>query len=185
MRRSRLRPLAVAVIAIVSAMAVSVSGVLAHDPPRHQPPKAPVAGSFVVVGNVQHRLRLTVADLAAMPDQKTVDVTYKAGSGTEHRVFTGPLLLDVLAKAVPSFDPAIKNDKLRHYVSVTASDAYQALVAYGELDPSFENKQILLAVTQDGVSLADQGPRLVVPGDAAGGRYVTGVVKVKLNKPRR
>ena len=182
MRRSRLRPLAVAVIAIVAALAVSVSGVLAHDPPRHKPP---VAGSFVVTGNVQHRLRLSVADLAAMPNQRTVDVTYHAGGGDEHRVFTGPLLVDVLAKAVPNFDPAIKNDKLRHFVSVTASDAYQALVAYGELDPSFENKQILLAVTQDGVSLADQGPRLVVPGDLAGGRYVTGVVKVKINKPHR
>jgi Oxidoreductase molybdopterin binding domain len=184
MRRSRLRPLAVAVIAIVAALAVSVSGVLAHDPPRHKPPKAPVAGSFVVTGNVQHRLRLNVADLAAMANQQTVEVTYHAGTGDEHRVFTGPLLLDVLAKAGPSFDPAIKNDKLRHYISVTASDAYQGLVAYGELDPSFENKKVLLAVTQDGASLADQGPRLVVPGDAAGGRYVTGVVKVKLDKPR-
>jgi hypothetical protein len=182
MRRSRLRPLAVAVIAIVSVLAVSVSGVLAHNR-THKPPKPSAAGSFVVTGNVQQRLRLSVADLAAMPNQQRVEVTYRAGSGTEHRVFTGPLLLDVLATAVPNFDPAIKNDKLRHYISVTASDAYQALVAYGELDPSFENKQILLAVTQDGVSLADQGPRLVVPGDVAGGRYVTGVVKVKINKP--
>jgi hypothetical protein len=81
-------------------------------------------------------------------------------------------------------DPAIKNDKLRNYVSVTASDAYQALVAYGEIDPSFENKQVLLAVTQDGASLAGEGPRLVVPGDTAGGRYVTGVVQVRIDKPR-
>ncbi|MEA2184473.1 MAG: hypothetical protein QOF69_3658, partial [Solirubrobacteraceae bacterium] len=96
-----------------------------------------------------------------------------------------PLLLDVLTSAVPEFDPAIKNDKLRHFISVTASDAYQALVAYGEIDPSFENKKILLAVTQDGVPLTDQGPRLVVPGDMAGGRFVTGVVKVTIDKPRR
>jgi hypothetical protein len=44
---------------------------------------------------------------------------------------------------------------------------------------------VLLATTQDGVSLADQGPRLVVPGDTAGGRYVTGVVKVRLSKPHQ
>ncbi|MEA2234470.1 MAG: hypothetical protein QOD83_4286, partial [Solirubrobacteraceae bacterium] len=31
----------------------------------------------------------------------------------------------------------------------------------------------------------DQGPRLVVPGDMAGGRFVTGVVKVTIDKPRR
>ncbi len=112
-------------------------------------------------------------------------LAYRAGAATEHHTFTGPLLLDVLARAVPRFDPAIKNDRLRHDVSATASDAYQALVAYGELDPAFENKQILLATTQDGVSLADQGPRLVVPGDTAGGRCVTGVVKVRLDKQRR
>ena len=64
------------------------------------------------------------------------------------------------------------------------SDGYRALVAYGELDPAFENKQILLAVRQDGVSLAEQGARLVVPGDIAGGRYVTGVSTVRLDKPR-
>jgi hypothetical protein len=91
----------------------------------------------------------------------------------------------VLTSVVPQWDPALKNDKLRYYISVTASDAYQALVAYGEIDPSFENKKVLPAVTQDGVPLTDQGLRLVVPGDIAGGRYVTGVVKVTIDKPRR
>jgi DMSO/TMAO reductase YedYZ molybdopterin-dependent catalytic subunit len=184
MRGHRLRTFLVTSIVILAALAVSVSGVLAHDPPR-QSLKPPAAGSFVVTGNVQHKLRLSVADLAAMDNQQSVDVAYHAAGGAEHHVFTGPLLLDVLARAVPLFDPAVKNDKLRHYVSVTATDAYQALVAYGELDPSFENKKILLAVTQDGASLADQGPRLVVPGDVAGGRYVTGVVKVRLDELHR
>jgi DMSO/TMAO reductase YedYZ molybdopterin-dependent catalytic subunit len=184
MRTTRLRPLALAVIATAAAMALSVSGVMAYDHPGKLP-KPPAAATFVVTGNVQHKLRLTVADLAAMVNQQTVDVTYHAGTGTEQHVFTGPLLLDVLTSAVPEFDPAIKNDKLRHFISVTASDTYQALVAYGEIDPSFENKKVLLAVTQDGVPLTDQGPRLVVPGDMAGGRFVTGVVKVTIDKPRR
>jgi DMSO/TMAO reductase YedYZ molybdopterin-dependent catalytic subunit len=177
------RPLPIALTAILVILAVSSSVVLAQDRGRTHGP--PAAGGFVVTGDVQHQLRLGVADLAAMPDQKTVEVDYHAGTGTEHHVFTGPLLLDVLARAVPRFDPAIKNDKLRYYVSATASDAYQALVAYGEIDPSVENKQVLLATKQDGIPLAAQGPRLVVPGDTAGGRYVTGVVKVRLDKPRR
>jgi len=185
MRRSRLRPFVVAGIAIISTMAMSVAGVLAHDRPDHST-KPQSGGSLVVAGNVAQKLRLSVPDLAAMPNQKTVEVTFRAGDGTEHRIFTGPLLLDVLARAAPQFDPTIKNDSLRHFVSVTAgSDGYRALVAYGELDPSFEDKQILLAVTQDGASLAKQGPRLVVPGDIAGGRYVTGVSTVRLDKPRR
>jgi DMSO/TMAO reductase YedYZ molybdopterin-dependent catalytic subunit len=181
MRRGRLRTLVIAMTAIASAMAVSVSGVLAQS--RDAAPRAVAAGAIAVTGNVQQPLRLSVADLAAMPDQQTVNATFAAGGAPEAHVFTGPRLRDVLARAVPRFDPAIKNDKLRHYASVTASDGYQALVGYGELDPSFEGKQILLAVTQDGASLAGSGPRLVVPGDTAGGRYVSGVTDVVLTKP--
>jgi hypothetical protein len=181
MRRGRLRTLVIAIAAIVSALVVSASGVPAQN--RDDASRTLAPGSFAVTGNVWQPLQLSVADLAAMPDQQTVAVTYNAAGVPENHVFTGPRLRDVLASAVPKFDPAIKNDKLRHYVCVTASDGYQALVGYGELDPSFENKQILLAVTQDGASLAAQGPRLVVPGDAAGGRYVSGVANVVLTKP--
>jgi hypothetical protein len=178
MHRHRFRLLMIAAIAVVCLLAVSVSGVLAQSDTQ-----ASTAGTFVVTGNVKQKLRLNADTIGALPNQQSVEVTFLAGGTPETHVYTGPLLIDVLAKAGPDFDPAIKNDKLRHFVSVTASDGYQALVAYGELDPSFENKKILLAVTEDGVSLNDQGPRLVVPGDKFGGRYVTGVSKVNLNKP--
>lgn len=85
----------------------------------------------------------------------------------------------------PHFDPAIKNDKLRYYVSVSATDDYRALVAYGEIDPGFENKEVLLATSQDSQPLTAGGPRLVVPGDVSGGRYVTNVNRVFLEKPHR
>ena len=174
----RRRSFVVAVIAVLSALAVSVTGVLSATAAA---PPAP--GTFVVTGNVQNTLRLSVSDLAAMPNQQTVTVTFNAAGAPQTHTYTGPLLKDVLARATPLFSPAIKNDKLRHYVAVGASDKYQALVAYGEIDPSFENKRVLLAATEDGASLASQGPRLVVPGDLAGGRYVTGVVAVKIGKP--
>ncbi|MGH4025668.1 MAG: molybdopterin-dependent oxidoreductase [Pseudonocardiaceae bacterium] len=141
-------------------------------------------GSFAVTGNVAHRLRLGVAGLQALPS-RTVEVTFESGSGVQRHVYTGPRLVDVLALAGPQFDPKIKNDKLRHFVSVTASDGYRALLAYGEIDPDFEGKDVLLATTEDGRSLAAGGPRLVVPGDTHGGRYVTGVVRVFLQKPQR
>jgi hypothetical protein len=89
----------------------------------------------------------------------------------------------VLALATPQFDLSIKNDKLRHFVSVSATDEYRALVAYGEIDPNFENKDVLLATSEDGRPLDTEGPRLVVPGDIAGGRYVTNVNRVFLQKP--
>jgi len=88
----------------------------------------------------------------------------------------------VLTFLGPKFDPAGRNDKLRFYASATGSDGYQAIVAWGEFDPTFENKAVLLAFTQDGKSLAGGGPRLVVPGDIRGGRYVSDVVSIRLER---
>jgi hypothetical protein len=51
-------------------------------------------------------------------------------------------------------------------------------VAWAEIDVAFSGKKVLLAVTQDGVELDKQGPRLIVPGDVKGGRYVSGVVRL-------
>jgi Collagen triple helix repeat (20 copies) len=148
--------------------------------PGIAPPTTP--GSVGVVGDVASSLIIDAALLDALP-QHTVNVSFNVGGGAPvPHTFTGPLLLDVLAAAGPRFDPTIKNDRLRHFISVTASDGYRALLGYGEIDPAFENKQVLLATTQDG-SPTTGGPRLAVPGDAGGGRYVTGVVQVYLDKP--
>ena len=138
------------------------------------------AARVVVKGDVQLKLKLTVADLAAIQPQQSLTVTFLSGSTPQTHTYTGPRLIDVLNRAVPEFDPAIKNDNLRHFVAVTGSDGYKVVVAWGEFDPNFEAKNILLAVTEDGASLATAGPRLVVPGDSRGGRYVTNVVTVRL-----
>jgi hypothetical protein len=57
-------------------------------------------------------------------------------------------------------------------VAATGSDAYTAIVSWGEIDPDFAGRKILLAVSEDGRSLAADGPRLVTAGDRRGGRYV-------------
>src|SRR5262245_53486732 len=168
-----MNPLRRALLSLVGALALLTSAtVIAHD-------SADKPGRFVVSGDVEQRLKLHVADLAKLP-QKVLTVTFLAGTSLQQHTYTGPLLLDVLKMAVPEFDPAIKNDALRHYVVVTGSDGYRVVVAWGEFDPGFENKQILLAATEDGASLANAGPRLVVPGDIHGGRYVPTVVSIKL-----
>jgi DMSO/TMAO reductase YedYZ molybdopterin-dependent catalytic subunit len=135
--------------------------------------------TVVVRGDVEHRLKLTATDLAALP-QVTVTVTFLAGTASQTHTFSGPLLLDVIDAAGPEFDPTIKNDKLAHVVTATGSDGYRATVAWGEFDPDFEGKQVLVATSQDGTPLGDAGPRLVVPDDGHGGRYVSDVVSLRL-----
>ena len=95
-------------------------------------------------------------------------LTFRSGSTTRSTTVRRPATARrARARPQPQFDAAIKNDKLRHYVTATGSDGYQALVAWGEFDPDFGNQDILLAVSQDGLSLADEGPRLVVPATTA------------------
>ncbi|WP_433237192.1 molybdopterin-dependent oxidoreductase [Streptosporangium sp. CA-135522] len=127
-----------------------------------------------VRGEVAHPRSFSLARLRGLP-QHTVRVGYTTSHGPEKHIFTGPLLASVLALAKPRFDPETKNDPLRFYVTATASDGYRATVAWAELDPGFSGKKVLLAVSQDGEPLDEQGPRLVVPGDVKGGRYVSGV----------
>jgi hypothetical protein len=150
-----------------------------------KPIERPV-GSVVITGEVEERVFLTFEQFEALPlTSRNVSVMFQAGSAVEQHIFTGFLLFDVLNFLKPQFDPDVKNDRLRFYVSATATDDYQAIVAWGELDPGFENKPILLAVTQDGQSLASQGLRLVVPDDTRGGRYVSLVETIRLDRARQ
>jgi hypothetical protein len=145
----------------------------------------PPKGSFLIDGKPEHPMLLSteeIADLLATTNPHVYTVTFQAGTAVETHTFTGYLLYDVLTFLGPKFDPAVRNDKLRFYASATGSDGYQAIVAWGEFDPIFENKAVLLAFTQDGKSLAGGGPRLVVPGDIRGGRYVSDVVSIRLER---
>ena len=138
-----------------------------------QYPRSPAAATFVVDGQVAHPRTLTVEDLRQFPEQR-VRARFGSGDGREEHRYRGALLLDVLEAAQPQFDPETKNDA----VLVTASDGYQAAVAWGEIDPRFAATEVLLAYEEDRQPLAR--PRLVVPGDERGGRYVTDVSRVSL-----
>lgn len=181
MVRRRILRLCVLCAALALTVFAGASAVASTSAPTVPPLTRPPAGQVLLIGAVAHPEILSVANLQALPAH-TETVTFQTGNGPQTHTFTGPLLLDVLSQAGPQFDSTIKNDKLRYYISVSATDNYRALVAYGEIDPGFENKEILLATSQDGQSLATAGPRLVVPGDMSGGRYVTNVNRVFFEK---
>lgn len=139
-------------------------------------------GAARVTGQVRHPLTLTRADLAKYK-QHTVKVTYLGGMPAEvlrHHTFSGPLLLDVLSKAGPRFS-AGKNDALGWGILVTGSNNYRALIAWGEIMPELAKTQIVLAISEDGKPLTT--PRLAVPGDKGGGRYVDDVETIRVTGP--
>ncbi len=81
-------------------------------------------------------------------------------------------------------DPAIKNDVLGFAVVATGSDGYRAVISLGEIDPMFGNQKDLVAYSDTGGQLGPGGSdgalRLVVPGDVAGGRYVSNLVSLQV-----
>jgi DMSO/TMAO reductase YedYZ molybdopterin-dependent catalytic subunit len=176
-RSLRLALLAAFAVLLTTA-AVAVASTRTHQRPAHHPPKSACA-VFRINGKVANPLRLHVADLKSYPAHD-VDVTFQAGTTPQTHHYTGALLTDVLATAQPRFDPAVKNNQLTFWVEATGSDDYSALVSYGEIDPGFGAKQVLLAYAEDGNDLCTAGPRLVVPGDIKGGRYVSNIVRVRV-----
>ena len=95
----------------------------------------------------------------------------------------GVRLWDVINGAQANFNGDEKNDKLGIFIVATGSDGYQAVISWGEIDPDFGNQPVLVAYEEQGAPIAeDKGGsiRLVVPGDARDGRYVSGLVSLSL-----
>ncbi|MFJ6608915.1 molybdopterin-dependent oxidoreductase [Streptomyces sp. NPDC091289] len=132
-------------------------------------------GELRVAGQVDKPFTVTLADLRARP-QISVEVEYTSAKGSQQHTYRGVLLHDVLKDARPRFDESKKNGQLRGVVAATGGGDYRAVFGWAELDPGFAKSRILLAVSEDGTPFDDAvGPRLVVPQDTRGGRYVSEV----------
>lgn len=138
-----------------------------------EPPAIALSGEGIAARS------LTLDDLAAMP-QVTQDVTFLSSGEEWHVTYTGALLWPILEEA-GLLDGIERNAELRRHVADTASDDYVVVFSVGELHPDFGNAPVMLAVTADGAPLAaDEGFRLVVPGDTRGARYVHDITGIAL-----
>lgn len=133
-----------------------------------------ISNSFTVSGDVLHGASFDLAALQALPG-RSVSV------GAD--VFTGVSFWDLLNTTVGlATDPNVKNDVLGMYVVATGSDGYQSVFSLGELDPLFGNQPDLIAFGVDGGDLGSDGfARLVIPGDAKHGRYVSNIVSLEVH----
>ncbi|MEH1854381.1 MAG: hypothetical protein V7L11_22530 [Nostoc sp.] len=117
-----------------------------------------------------------------------ITVSFQTGAGPQTETYYGIPLWELInnSKAGGGLKPGNsgvnpKNSFLRQYVLVEATDCYGAVVAIGEIQPNFEGKTVLVAFEKKGsdgrvVPLIDEGfARLVIPGDKAGGRYISNV----------
>lgn len=145
--------------------------------PAVGPPPGP-PGAVRVSGAVRDPGRVLTAEaLRALP-QREVEVSYQSAKGVEQRRERGVALDTIVAPGELATDPSRKNDQLTFAVLAVGADGYQAAVSYGEVSPDFGNRGILVALDEDGRPLPR--PRLVVPGDVKGGRYVSDLVELRV-----
>ncbi len=132
---------------------------------------------MVVSGAVRQPVTLSLDALRAYPP-RTQAVSFGSAKGQESHTYQGAALTDVMAKVDVVMAPAVKNPQLRLAVVASGADGYEAVVSWGEFSPDFGAFPVLLAYTEDGQPLS--APRLVVPGDKKGGRYVSGLTGLKV-----
>ncbi len=143
------------------------------------------APAVAVSGLVARPATLTVTDLRRLPTT-TVTVTQRTEMtvlGTAR--YTGVLLNTVVQAAAPITNTSFKNDVLRDFVTVRATDGYQVSVALAEMLPTFGHEQVLLAYARNGRPLArqDGAVELIVPGDTLAGRDVKNVDSITVGTP--
>lgn len=134
--------------------------------------------TLLLHGHLDEPAELTVEDLRYLPVHR-VEVHFDCRtSGEQRHGFEGPKLWDVLRAARPRIDFSGRKQRLRYLVSVTGSDGHCVVLSWAEIDPEFGGQPILLATSIDGTPLDGVGPQLVVPCDACGARYVTGITSL-------
>ncbi|WP_430334628.1 molybdopterin-dependent oxidoreductase [Rhodococcus sp. ACT016] len=135
------------------------------------------AGSVRVDGAVDNPLTLSGDRLRAYPAQVQA-VQFESAAGTQSHSYDGAALTDILDDAKLRTPSGPKNPELSFAVLATGADGYRAAVSWGELSPKFGATPILVAYTEDGHPL--DAPRLVVPGDIKGGRYVSELTDLRV-----
>ena len=78
----------------------------------------------------------------------------------------------------------LSGPEMRNYIVINAKDGYKVVLALEEVDPMFQQNQVLVADTLDGKPLDDKhGPlQLVVPEDKRPARWVRMISKISVRR---
>jgi hypothetical protein len=143
-----------------------------------------ISNQLTLSGEVADPSIVTPETLAALNQSTMETATYLGPTGSVTDTYTGVSLWTLIQDAGLLTNPSIKNDLLGYGVVATGSDGYRAFISMGEIDPAFGHQRDLIAYADTGGQLgpggADGALRLIVPGDLAGGRYVSNLVSLQV-----
>lgn len=145
---------------------------------------------FRLGGEVNNPTTLNLSHLQSLPTT-AVTVSFQTKTGLKTETYYGVSLWELINSEqtglkVGNSGLNPKNAFLRQYILVEATDCYGAVVSIGEIHPNFEAKKVLVAYAkkaEDGKVeyLTEEGfARLVVPGDRAGGRFVSNIRNIMI-----
>jgi hypothetical protein len=133
--------------------------------------------SFRLGGAVTYPKTFTLASLEKYQTSKMTVSFFSGASGLVTTTYIGVPLYDLITEASVITDSTHKNDLLRKYLVMNATDCYQVLVSLAEILPATGGQQAMVAfATVDATGAvipldATEGAmKLIMPGDKAGGR---------------
>ena len=98
-----------------------------------------------------------------------------------NQTYSGVPLIDLLTQLGVPDKPHGKEFLL--YLVAAGSDGYQVVYSLGELTPDVYDATVLVADTQDGKPIADDGPlKLVATGERRPARWVRNLVAIRVLK---
>jgi hypothetical protein len=92
----------------------------------------------------------------------------------KEETYEGVLVTEVLKRAGVPQGAQLRGAALATYVQADAADGYRVIFSLAELDPDFQDSEVIVADTMNGAPLDDKaGPfRLVAPHDKRPARWV-------------
>jgi hypothetical protein len=136
------------------------------------------ADEVVVGGAVASPGRWTGARIRQQLAGDVRQISY-AVKGTTHRAAAVPLRVLVQASR-PALDARRHHPELGMVVVIRARDGYAIAVSFGEMLPDIGNREVWLALDEDGQPLGPSvGPmRLIVPGDGRPSRWIRQIAAI-------
>ena len=132
-----------------------------------------------LTGAIANPKSLTYAALSKYTPSKMTVSYFSGSSGLVTKTFVGVPLYDLITEASVNTDSTRKNDLLRKYLVMNATDCYQVIVALAEILPGTGGQQAMVAyATVDAAGITtplddtEGAFRLVMPGDKTGGRDI-------------
>jgi hypothetical protein len=136
---------------------------------------APAAGPLKISFGDQSA-EWTAARLAALP-HTTISVYNEHAKATQS--YSGVPLINLLVKLGVPDKPRGKQFKI--YLVAVGSDGYEVVYSLGEVTPDVHDATVLVADSEDGKPIADDGPlKIVASGEKRPARWVRNLVAVRV-----